>query len=343
MGLLDGKHIVITGVLTDASIAFGVAKLAQEEGAEIVLTGAGRGLSLTERTARKLPGTGPVFELDVTDPAHLVSARDAVADRWDRVDGVLHAIGFAPAICLGGTFMEATWEDVGVALNVSAYSLKALVDAFGPLMRAGGSLVGLDFDATVAWPAYDWMGVAKAALESTARYLARELGRPGHPGEPGGGRTDPDHGRQVDPRLRGVRGRMGGPGPARLGHQRHRARGTSVRRRCCRTGSPPPPARWSTSTAAITPSGPEGASGAWWVLPSRTSAEAFRGVLASFRKPQPGSITSELFWPARARRRRPPGPPAAQPTIEPCPAQYGLGARASGSCRSRSSAARPRS
>ena len=176
MGLLDGKRIVITGVLTDASIAFGVAKLAQEEGAEIVLTGAGRGLSLTERTARKLPVPAPVFELDVTDPTHLVSARDAVAERWDRVDGVLHAIGFAPAICLGGTFMEATWADVGVALNVSAYSLKALVDAFGPLMPAGSSLVGLDFDATVAWPAYDWMGVAKAALESTARYLARELG-----------------------------------------------------------------------------------------------------------------------------------------------------------------------
>ena len=176
MGLLDGKHIVITGVLTDASIAFGVAKLAQQEGAEIILTGAGRGLSLTERTARKLPSEAPVFELDVTEADHLRSVREAVQERWDRVDGVLHAIGFAPAVCLGGTFMEATWDDVAVALNVSAYSLKALVDAFGPLMPPGSSLVGLDFDATVAWPAYDWMGVAKAALESTARYLARELG-----------------------------------------------------------------------------------------------------------------------------------------------------------------------
>ena len=179
MGLLDGKRIVITGVLTDASIAFGVARLAQEQGAEIVLTGAGRGLSLTERTARKLPSPPPVLELDVTEPDHLVSVRDDLAERWGGVDGVLHAIGFAPAVCLGGTFMEATWDDVSVALHVSTYSLKALVDAFGPLMGPGSALVGLDFDATVAWPAYDWMGVAKAALESTSRYLARELGSRG--------------------------------------------------------------------------------------------------------------------------------------------------------------------
>jgi meromycolic acid enoyl-[acyl-carrier protein] reductase len=179
MGLLDGKRLVITGVLTDVSLAYGVARLAQEEGAEIVLTGAGRGLSLTERTARKLPAPARVLELDVTVPEHLASARDAVAAEWDRVDGVLHAIGFAPAVCLGGTFMEATWDDVSVAMQVSAYSLKALADAFVPLMTNGGSLVGLDFDARVAWPAYDWMGVAKAALESTCRYLARELGPKG--------------------------------------------------------------------------------------------------------------------------------------------------------------------
>jgi meromycolic acid enoyl-[acyl-carrier protein] reductase len=179
MGILDGKRLVITGVLTDASLAFGVARLAQEQGAEIVLTGAGRGLSLTERTARKLPTPPPVFELDVTNPEHLVSAREQAAARLGQVDGVLHAIGFAPAVCLGGTFMEATWDDVSVALHVSAYSLKALADAFVPLMPAGGTIVGLDFDARVAWPAYDWMGVAKAALESTCRYLARELGPKG--------------------------------------------------------------------------------------------------------------------------------------------------------------------
>jgi meromycolic acid enoyl-[acyl-carrier-protein] reductase len=176
MGLLDGKRLVITGVLTDASLAFSVAKLAQEEGAELVLTGAGRGLSLTERTARKLPKPAAVHELDVTVPDHLASVRDALQAEWDSLDGVLHAIGFAPATCLCGNFLAATWEDVSVALNVSAYSLKALADAFVPLMTRGGSIVGLDFDATVAWPAYDWMGVAKAALESTSRYLARELG-----------------------------------------------------------------------------------------------------------------------------------------------------------------------
>ncbi len=176
MGLLDGKHIVITGVLTDASLAFGVAKLAQEQGAEVVLTGAGRGLSLTERTGRKLPTPAPVFELDVTQPEHLGRVRKQVAEMWDRVDGVLHSIGFAPEACLGDDFMAAQWEDVAVALNVSAYSLKALADAFVPLMANGGSFVGLTFDNTVAWPAYNWMGVAKSALESTSRYLAKELG-----------------------------------------------------------------------------------------------------------------------------------------------------------------------
>src|SRR5258705_1863119 len=176
MGLLDGKRIVVTGVLTDASLAFGVATLAQQEGAEIVLTGAGRGLSLTERTARKLPSPVKVIEFDVTVPEHVESVRAAVAEQWDRVDGVLHAIGFAPAACLGDDFMAADWPDVAIAVQVSAYSLKTLADAFVPLMTEGGSIVGLDFDATVAWPAYNWMGVAKAAFESTARYLARDLG-----------------------------------------------------------------------------------------------------------------------------------------------------------------------
>jgi meromycolic acid enoyl-[acyl-carrier-protein] reductase len=176
MGLLDGKRIVITGVLTDASIAFGVAQLAQAEGAEIVLTGAGRGLSLTRRTARKLDIEPDVLEFDVADPTQVESLRGELAERWDRVDGALHAIGFAPEVCLGGTFLDAQWDDVAVAMNISAYSYKALADAVTPLMSEGGSLVGLDFDATVAWPAYDWMGVAKAAFESTSRYLARYLG-----------------------------------------------------------------------------------------------------------------------------------------------------------------------
>lgn len=176
MGILDGKRLLITGVLTDASLAFGVAKLAQEEGAEIVLTGAGRALRLTQRTARKLPTEPDVLEFDVTEDTHAEAVRDALGEKWGRVDGALHAIGFAPESCLGGGFTEAPWEDVSVAVQISAYSLKTVADAVVPLMTEGGSIVGLDFDATVAWPAYDWMGVAKAALESTSRYLARELG-----------------------------------------------------------------------------------------------------------------------------------------------------------------------
>lgn len=176
MGILDGKKIVITGVLTDASLAFGIAKLAQEEGAELVLTGAGRGLRLTQRTARKLPNECDVFEFDVTDASHVQSLHNELATKWGRVDGALHAIGFAPEICLGEDFMAATWDDVKIAMEISAYSLKTLAEVVSPLMTDGGSIVGLDFDATRAWPAYNWMGVAKAALESTNRYLARFLG-----------------------------------------------------------------------------------------------------------------------------------------------------------------------
>jgi meromycolic acid enoyl-[acyl-carrier-protein] reductase len=176
MGLLDGKKIVITGVLTDASLAFGVARLARQEGADIVLTGAGRALSLTQRTARKLGDDIAVYELDVTVPEHGVAVREALAEQWGHVDGVLHAIGFAPEVCLGDDFLAAQWDDVAVAMHISAYSLKALADAFLPLMGPGGSFVGLDFDNQQAWPAYNWMGVAKSALQSVSRYLAKEVG-----------------------------------------------------------------------------------------------------------------------------------------------------------------------
>jgi meromycolic acid enoyl-[acyl-carrier-protein] reductase len=179
MGLLEGKNIVVTGVLTDASLAYAVARVAQAEGAAIVLTGAGRGLSLTTRTGRKLGADIPVFELDVTVPEHLVTAREAVAERWDHVDGVVHAIAYGPPATLGDNFMGAEWDDVAVAVHVSAYSLKALADAFLPLMGRGGAFVGLDFDNRVAWPAYNWMGVAKSALQSVSRYLAKELGPSG--------------------------------------------------------------------------------------------------------------------------------------------------------------------
>jgi enoyl ACP reductase len=171
--LLDGKRVLITGVLNDASIAFAVANEAQQEGAEVVLTSFGRAMSLTQRAAKRLPTLPEIVELDVTDAEHL----DALAGRvGGRLDGVLHAIGFAPESCLGGGFLTAPWEDVAVALQISAYSLKALAVAALPLMPDGGSIVGLDFDNRQAWPVYDWMGVAKSAFESTARYLARDLG-----------------------------------------------------------------------------------------------------------------------------------------------------------------------
>ncbi|MEY4164438.1 MAG: enoyl-[acyl-carrier-protein] reductase [Actinomycetota bacterium] len=176
MGILDGKRLVITGVLTDASLAFGVAQMAQREGATIVLTGAGRALSLTQRTARRLDTPADVFEFDVTVDEHITSVREQVASSMGAVDGVLHSIGFAPEVCLGDDFLAAQWSDVAVAMQISAYSLKTMADAFLPLMSKGGSIVGLDFDNTVAWPAYNWMGVAKSALESTSRYLAKELG-----------------------------------------------------------------------------------------------------------------------------------------------------------------------
>ena len=162
MGILQGKNILVTGVLTDGSIAFHIAKIAQEEGANVVLTGFGRALSLTTRIAGRLPQPAPIIELDVTNQDHL--------------DGVVHSIGFAPEAALGGNFLNTAWEDVSTAVHISAYSLKSLTMACRPTFKDGASVVGLDFDAQVAWPKYDWMGVAKAALESTSRYLARDLG-----------------------------------------------------------------------------------------------------------------------------------------------------------------------
>jgi meromycolic acid enoyl-[acyl-carrier-protein] reductase len=178
MGILDGKRILVTGVLTDASIAFHVARIAQQEGATLVLTGFGR-LSLVERIAKRLPEPPPVIELDVTDPQQLGSLAGRVAEHVDGLDGVVHAIGFAPQSALGGNFLQTEWADVATAVQVSTYSFKALAVAALPLLKGGGSIVGLDFDASRAWPAYDWMGVAKAGLESCARYLARDLGPKG--------------------------------------------------------------------------------------------------------------------------------------------------------------------
>lgn len=177
--LLEGKNILVTGVITEASIAFNIARLAQEQGANVVLTGFGR-MSLVERIAKRLPQTAPVIELDVTNTEHLASLADRVRGLGvDRLDGVVHSIGFAPQSALGGGFLDAPWEDVATAVHVSTYSYKSLAIAALPLMEKGGSVVGLTFDATIAWPVYDWMGVAKAGLESCSRYLARYLGGKG--------------------------------------------------------------------------------------------------------------------------------------------------------------------
>ena len=177
MGLLDGKKILVTGVLTDGSIAFHIARLAQEQGADVVLSSYGRVMSLTTRISARLPQLAPIIELDVTNIDDLAALEARVREHFPQgLDGVVHSIGFAPAAALGGNFLNTSWEDVSTALHVSAYSLKSLTMAARPLFNGSGSVVGLDFDASVAWPQYDWMGVAKAALESTARYLARDLG-----------------------------------------------------------------------------------------------------------------------------------------------------------------------
>ena len=178
--MLDGKRLVITGVLTKGSIAYSVAEKAQQAGAEIVLTGFGRTKRMTERSAKGLPSPPDVLELDVNEPADFEALVADLDRRWGGVDGALHAIAFAPGDALGGQFMSAPAESAEVAFRTSAYSFKALAEALTPLMGSeGGSLVGMDFDGSVAWPVYDWMGVAKAALESVSRYLARDLGSSG--------------------------------------------------------------------------------------------------------------------------------------------------------------------
>jgi enoyl-[acyl-carrier protein] reductase I len=174
--LLEGKRLLITGVLTPQSIAFGIAELAQREGAQIVLTSFGRAMSLTERSARRLEPVPDVLELDVTNAAHFPALTKALRSRWGKVDAALHAIAYAPEDALGGNFLNTPWESVQMAFHVSTFSLKELAVAMIPLMSGGGSIVTLDFDNRTAWPTYDWMGVCKAGLEATVRYLARDLG-----------------------------------------------------------------------------------------------------------------------------------------------------------------------
>ena len=177
--ILAGKRLLITGVITRDSIAFHAAEQAQKEGASVVLTSFGRVRRMTERAAQRLPEPVDVLELDVNEPGDLEALTASLQERWGGVDGALHAIAFAPQDAIGGNFMTAPAESATQALQTSAFSLKALGAALAPQMPSGSSIVGLDFDASVAWPVYDWMGVAKAALESVSRYLARDLGPSG--------------------------------------------------------------------------------------------------------------------------------------------------------------------
>ena len=176
MGLLEGKKVLVTGVLNHESIAFSVAELAQQQGAEILLTSFGRISSITERAARRLPDPPEILELDVSKDEDFTALEAEVKARWGRVDGVVHAIANVDKSCLDGNFLSGPWDDIAAGFRVSTYSLVALANATAPLMPEGGSIVGLDFDASVAWPSYDWMGINKAGLESAARYLAKYLG-----------------------------------------------------------------------------------------------------------------------------------------------------------------------
>jgi len=179
MGILEGKKLLITGVLTEASIAFTAARLAQEQGAEVLLSSFGRMLPITTKIAERLPKPAKVIELDATSAEDLAALPGRIEAEIGRIDGIVHAIAFAPQTALGGNFMQTEWPDVATAVEVSAYSLKSITSACLPVLNNPSSVVGLTFDASISWPVYDWMGVAKAAFESTARYMARYLGAEG--------------------------------------------------------------------------------------------------------------------------------------------------------------------
>lgn len=251
MDLLKGKTILVTGVLTTNSIAFHTARVAQEQGASLVLTGFGR-MSLVERVARRLPQPVPVVELDVTDREQLASLAARVGEHTDRLDGVLHSVAFAPQAALGGGFMTAEWEDVAPAVQVSAYSLQAVTRAALPLLADGSGIVGLDFDASRAWYEYDWMGVAKAGLESCARYLASYLGERGiRVNLVAAARCAPRRPPRSVPGT-STRWSSGTSGRRSAGTARGSSRWPGRAWRCSRTGSRPPPARSSMWTAGRT-------------------------------------------------------------------------------------------
>lgn len=179
MGILEGKKILVTGVLTEASIAFSAARLAQEQGAEVLLSSFGRMLPITQKISQRLPKTAEVIELDAASEEDLAALAGRVKETIGSLDGIVHAIAFAPQTALGGNFLQTPWSDVSTAVQVSAYSLKSITMSAHSVLNNPSSVVGLTFDASVSWPVYDWMGVAKAAFESTSRYLARYLGKDG--------------------------------------------------------------------------------------------------------------------------------------------------------------------
>ena len=224
--LLENKKLLITGVLTPQSIAFAAARAAQEQGAEIVLTNFGRTVSLTEKTAKRLPTTPDVLEMDINEPDQIAAVCEELRGRWGRLDGFLHAIAFAPQDALGGNFLNTEWDSVATAIKTSAFSLKALATGMLPLMESeGGAIVSLDFDGQVAWPIYDWMGVAKAALEGVSRYLARDLGPKQIRVNTVSARAAQDDGGQGHPRVRPDLRGVGPPCAARLGpHRSHPGR-----------------------------------------------------------------------------------------------------------------------
>lgn len=179
-GLLEGKTILITGIITDASIAFHAAAMAQEQGAKVIITGFDR-LRLIDRIAQRLPKeVPPAIELDATNEEHLSALADRIREvAPEGIDGVLHSIAFAPRTLMGPDakpFLEGPGPDAARAFEISAWSYASLARAVLPVMNEGGSIVGMDFDPRTSMPYYNWMGVAKAALESVNRYVAREVG-----------------------------------------------------------------------------------------------------------------------------------------------------------------------
>ncbi len=220
MGILEGKNILVAGVTLDTSIAFHVARIAQAEGANVIVSNFGRAMSLTGRVIKKLDPVPPLLEVDVTNDEHLAGLADTIGEHVDHLDGVVHSLAFAnPETALGGKFLSTPYNDVSTAVHVSAYSFNSLAMAVKPLLANPASIVGLTFDATISWPVYDWMGVAKAALESTSRYMARYLGPDGRPGQPGRRRSAADPGQEGHRGRRRVRHHLGPAGPDRLGSQ----------------------------------------------------------------------------------------------------------------------------